>query len=300
MRARTVAVLAAACAVAAVPAVAETTSGGGAPASSAKPATKPAKKPVKKASSRKATKDKKRASTKKKRSRKIAQNMPRGWSWPPTKAMRAAGDACKKRLDELGVRWEPAKNEKGGKIVTPITVPAMELGGVRVVAAWRKPPHVMDCHLALGLATYGPALTAIGVRSITFSSIFRNTPVRAHGQTKNMLSRHALGLAIDVRAFSDSAGREAVVETDYAAADTLLLGVEQVINDSGGWRTVLTPRNDPDSHYDHFHLEIKVDYEHRTPAPAAVPGEFAPPTPSYGGSGSALAGAAVDSEPAPP
>ena len=300
MRARTVAVLAAACAVAAAPAVGDTGSGGkpaaaAKPAADAKPTTKPAKKPVKKASSRKRTRasDKKRASKKKgKRSRKIAQNLPRGWSWPPSKAMRRAGEACTKRLDELGVRWEPAKNEKGGKIVTPITVPAMELGGVRVVAAWRKPPFVMDCHLALGLATYGPALSAIGVRSIKFSSIFRNTPVRVNGTTKNMLSRHALGLAIDVRAFSDSAGREAVVETDYAAADTLLLGVEQVINDSGGWRTVLTPRNDPASHYDHFHLEIKVDYEHQTPAPAAAPGDdlVAPPTET----------AAVDSEPAPP
>jgi hypothetical protein len=185
-------------------------------------------------------------------------NMPAGWSWPPTPVMIAAGEACTKKLDELGIVWKKADAE--GRIVTPITLESLELGGLKLVSVYRKPPYTMDCHLALGLATYGPKLVALGVRELHFSSIYRNTKVRVNGQTKSMLSRHALGLAIDVRSFIDEAGREAVVETDYNAADTLLLSVEQAVNDSGGFRTVLTPRNDPTSHYDHFHLEIKVEY----------------------------------------
>jgi hypothetical protein len=190
--------------------------------------------------------------------RRTVANMPTGWSWPPTKAMLAEGEACTRKLDELGIAWEKADRE--GRMVTPVVVPAMELGGLKLVSVYRRGPHAMDCHLALGLATYGPQLVAIGIRELHFSSIFRNTKVRVNGTTKNMLSRHALGLAVDVRSFVDEAGREAVVETDYNAADPMLLQVEEVVNNTGGFRTVLTPRNDPASHYDHFHLEISVEY----------------------------------------
>ena len=47
---------------------------------------------------------------------------------------------------------------------------------------------------------------------------------------------------------------------DYLAGDALLLRVEDYLNDSGGFRMVLTPRNDPASHYDHFHVEARADY----------------------------------------
>ena len=40
----------------------------------------------------------------------------------------------------------------------------------------------------------------------------------------------------------------------------LLLSIEEVLNKSGRFRTVLTPRNDPKSHYDHFHIEAAIDY----------------------------------------
>jgi hypothetical protein len=196
----------------------------------------------------------------KKQAVKVAANMPKGWSWPPTRAMLDAGEVCTKKLTELGIEWKTGEVERGAKIVTPVVIPAMELGGLKVVSVWKKGPQVMDCHLALGLATYGPKLVELGVSELRFSSIYRNTLVRVNGQTKNALSRHALGLAIDVRSFVDNAGREAVVETDYNAADPMLLAIEQAVNDTGGFRTVLTPRNDPVSHHDHFHLEISVEY----------------------------------------
>lgn len=190
---------------------------------------------------------------------KKASNMPGGWTWPPSRAMDEKGKACTAELDALGIAWQPAPAK--ARIPQPITVPSMELGGVKFVSTYRRGPHVMDCHLALALATHAAQLHALGVREIHFSRIHDYTPVRAHGVTKKrVLSRHALGLAIDLRAFVDDTGHKAVVVDDYPRGDALLLRIENYLNDSGGFRTVLTPKNDPASHHDHFHAEIRVDY----------------------------------------
>jgi hypothetical protein len=185
-------------------------------------------------------------------------NMPPGWTWPPSRAMKTEGDACLAKLDEAGIEWK--KGPKTKRIATPIVVPAMTFGGVKVDSWWRKGPYVMDCHLALGLETYGKGLYALGVREMKFSSIYRYDQVHVFGETKNILSRHALGLAMDIHSFTDEAGNEAVVKDDYPKGNELLLDIEKYLNDSGGFRTVLTPRVDPISHDDHFHVEVKLDY----------------------------------------
>jgi hypothetical protein len=185
-------------------------------------------------------------------------NMPPGWSWPPSRTMKQVGDACLARLDELGVEWK--KGGKTRKIATPVVVPKMVFGGIEVKPTFRKPPFTMDCHLAVGLELYGRQLYALGVRTIKFSSIYRYDHVTVNGHKKRSLSRHALGLAMDIRSFVDAAGNEAFVLEDYPDGNELLLNIEQFLNDSGGFRTVLTPRNDPESHDDHFHIEVKVDY----------------------------------------
>ena len=110
------------------------------------------------------------------------------------------------------------------------------------------------------MATFGSELHALGVREIKFGSIYRNTTVRVGGKSKNILSRHALGIAMDVVSFVDETGREANVAKDYPNDDALLISIEEAINKSGKFRTVLTPRNDPKSHDDHFHIEAAVDY----------------------------------------
>jgi hypothetical protein len=187
-----------------------------------------------------------------------ADNMPPNWTWPPSKSMRAAGAKCLAKLDELGIKYKKASAQK--KISTPITIPGMELGGLKLTSIWRTGPFVMDCDLALALATYGPKLTAVGVSELQFSRIYGYTPVHVGGKTKPFLSRHALGLAIDVYAFVDDQGNKSVVETDYPKGDPFLLSIEQAVNDSGGFRLCLTPGNDPLSHHDHFHLEANVIY----------------------------------------
>jgi hypothetical protein len=187
-----------------------------------------------------------------------ADNMPRGWTWPLSKTMVAAARACETRLDELDVTWQPAK--RAGHIVDAIAVPDGQIGGISYVAVYDKSPPVMDCQLVLALATVAPRLYQVGVREVRVGSTYRWSKVRIGGTTRDLLSRHALGIAMDVVSFVDDAGREAVVAKDYKDKDELLLAVERAINDSGVFRLVLTPKNDPVSHRDHFHLEANPNY----------------------------------------
>ena len=75
--------------------------------------------------------------------------MPRGWTWPPSEAMRDAGARCVEALEAEGVGFARAKATK--RIVTPIVLDRLELGAIELQPTWRKPPFVMDCHLALAL-----------------------------------------------------------------------------------------------------------------------------------------------------
>lgn len=186
------------------------------------------------------------------------RGMPPGWAWPPDAAMKKASVACEESLDGLGITWERASAQ--GKMVAPIVVPSMEIGGIKYVSAYRRGPHRLDCQFVQTLATIGPELYALGVREIKFGSIYRNTKVRAHGTTKPLLSRHALGIAMDIKSITDETGRVAVVELDYLRGDPLLHSVEDTVNKSKKFRAVLTPGNDPISHDDHFHIEAFVDY----------------------------------------
>ncbi len=186
-------------------------------------------------------------------------NMPIGFSWPPTQPMLEAEKECEAKLDRASVEWERAERE--GRIVNAVRVPSMTFGGIKYTNMWgSKGPFVMDCQLALALETIGPELAALGVAEVKFGSLFRWSNVRSGGVTKPFLSRHGLGLAMDIGSFVDSTGREAVVVRDYKKDDQLLHGIEQLINANGNFRIVLTPKNDPISHNNHFHIEAKANY----------------------------------------
>lgn len=188
----------------------------------------------------------------------VALNMPRGWTWPPNRTMDAAAQACEAELDHLGVHWKRAKRE--GRVVDAVTITDGQIGGIAYVPVYAKTLPMMDCQLALALANVAPRLYDAGVREVHVGSTYRWSNIRVGGTTKHILSRHALGLAMDVVSFVDDSGREAVVAKHYKAGDELLLSVERAVNDSGVFRTVLTPKNDPKSHHDHFHLEANPDY----------------------------------------
>jgi hypothetical protein len=137
----------------------------------------------------------------------------------------------------------------------------MVFGGVRYTNMWgSQGPFPMDCQLALALETIGPELHALGVREVRFGSLYRWSNVRSGGVTKPYLSRHGLGLAMDIGSFVDDSGRVANIHKDYNQQDPLLHAIEQLINANGNFRIVLTPKNDPISHYNHYHIEARADY----------------------------------------
>ncbi|HEY8142050.1 MAG TPA: extensin family protein [Kofleriaceae bacterium] len=185
------------------------------------------------------------------------KNMPDGWVWPPSPAMKREGQRCLAALTEAGVVWKKAPKER--KIATPIYVPGMELGGVKLTPTFRKGPFVMDCHLALALARHGEVLRQIGVRELRFSTIHEYRQVRLGGRKRGVLSRHALGLAMDIFELVTDTGERVVVKDRYKKHEPTLLAVERSILASMDFRTPLTPGNDR-SHRDHFHIEARVDF----------------------------------------
>jgi hypothetical protein len=196
-------------------------------------------------------------------------NMPAGWSWPPTPSMVRAGERCLEALTRARVEWRAAPRTRA--VVTPIVVPAMELGGVRLTPTYRRGPFVMDCQLALALAEHGEVFRQLGIRELRFSTIHEYRRIRVRGRASRALSRHALGLAIDVFEMVTDEGERLVVKDRYRRGDQTLRAVERGIAASLAFRTPLTPGNSPRSHGDHFHLEARVSYtEDRTRSAALV------------------------------
>ncbi|NVB79161.1 MAG: hypothetical protein HOV81_12240 [Kofleriaceae bacterium] len=222
-----------------------------------------------KASSAKVTKKKKqkrKAKDNRTPTKSTKANMPRGFVWPPNRTMEAMADECQAKLDEQGIAYEPA--EAKGRVLRPM-LPQAELGGITYTAVYSK-NQVFDCQLVLALATFSPQLYDLGVREVRFGSAFRWSKVRVGGKTKNILSRHALGIAMDIVSFVDDQGVDHNVKHDYKAGDELLHDIERTVNDSGQFRLLLTPKNDPKSHSDHFHLEANPDYTAEvTPRPSS-------------------------------
>ncbi|MBK6917706.1 MAG: extensin family protein [Deltaproteobacteria bacterium] len=182
-------------------------------------------------------------------------NMPVGWTWPPSKAMKSAGERCLRRLDDASQDYHRAEPVKA--ITTPVTIPALALGELSLVPLKGKGSYPMDCHLAAALRDVAPALAQLGVAALGFRTLHEYRRVRKHGRTTNILSRHALGLAIDVFEVRLDDGRVLQVERDWADEPLLPL-VVAVFEGADAFRTPLTPANDPDDHGDHVHLEAHM------------------------------------------
>ena len=186
-------------------------------------------------------------------------NMPDGWKWPPTREMKREGKKCMRDLREMGVFFKKAPRKR--KVTTPIIVPEMRFGPLFLVPTFRKPPFMMDCRLARGFAQYAELISSLGVSELRFSTIYQYRKVRTRrgGGGKGALSRHALGLAMDIFEFVTDTGDRIVVKDRYKKKDSTLLAVERSVLASMDFRTPLTPGNDR-SHRDHFHIEARVDF----------------------------------------
>jgi len=185
-------------------------------------------------------------------------NMPRGWTWPASAAMKRSGQACLAELDRAGVAWKPAPASRG--VTTPVYVPEMRIGEIELEPVWRKGPFVMDCRLALTLADNASALHGLGVRALRFSTIYQYRNVRKQHRVWPMLSRHAAGLAVDVYEFALTDGRVLEVKWSYTR-EPVLKEIESLLRGSPRIRGLLTPGNDRRSHPDHFHIEADMPIE---------------------------------------
>lgn len=183
-------------------------------------------------------------------------NMPRGWTWPPSETMRVAGEHCKATLDEVGIAYETAPEEVL-EISTPVLLPQLQVGELRLHPLRGPGQYPMDCALALAFHQVTPALRELGVRSLRFRALHDYRNVRKRGRTTSMLSRHAIGLAIDVFEVELDDGTIAVVKRHFASEPRLAAMVE-VFAASAAFRGPLSPANDPKDHDDHVHLEARV------------------------------------------
>jgi hypothetical protein len=169
--------------------------------------------------------------------------------------MVAEGERCKADLQRLGLTFHDGTQTDD--IATPVIVPDMHFGGLELKTRKRdKPPWIMDCHLARALVReVAPALLDMHVTTLRVGQIHRFRDVAGK---PGVLSRHALGMAMDVYAFDTDDGVQHVVLTDYPKGDEVLLEIERRVTDTGAFRALLTPRNDPQHHYDHFHFEARA------------------------------------------
>jgi hypothetical protein len=122
-----------------------------------------------------------------------------------------------------------------------------------------------------------PALLPLGVSELRFSSIHAMRTIRtgARGRrgrrARRILSRHALGLAMDVFEIVGPDGAKLVVASDYGTGTGVLGAAERAINATGAFRMLLTPGNDPRAHDDHFHLEARTPGDRIVTPPATMP-----------------------------
>jgi len=161
-------------------------------------------------------------------------NLPDGWTWPPNAATRRDGRRCLRELRATGVHFKPARRRR--MVATPVVVPDMTFGPVTLRSTYRKPPFVMDCRLARALATYASTLSALGIRELHFSSIHDFRRVRLHHRVQRPLSRHSLGLAIDVFEVVMEGGAKLVVKKDYWTSPALMVA-ELALRATSTWRS---------------------------------------------------------------
>ncbi len=169
------------------------------------------------------------------------------------------GAACIAVLKEHGVSFVEGEALAGVRTPIKLTGP---INGISFRSRWTPDEEpVMDCLLALALLKASNIFKSHDVDVIVYSSIYR--PPR-----RNRPSRHAQGLAIDVRdvTFKDRVtlnvlrdwrktyGRPNNCVGDYTTDNSVRL--RRIICDleeANIFRRILTPDSDPD-HDDHFHI----------------------------------------------
>jgi hypothetical protein len=170
------------------------------------------------------------------------------------------------------VRYRSREQVKG--ILTPVEVLG-PLGDIHYRATGRR-PMLCDCRLALALLRAAPLLSNLGITELHFSNTYRYSRMPS-----GKLSRHALGLAIDVHRVRTD--RDLLrVERDFERGlddgcqshRPTLNRMACLLGRWGLFDRILTP-DDDQAHYNHFHLAILSLHRRRFP-PGDTPSEPEP------------------------
>jgi hypothetical protein len=172
-------------------------------------------------------------------------------------------EQCGARLAALGVEFEPVPDVQG------VRAPVRLLGPVAGIAIEGR-AEVLDCRLALALATWASALRARGVRALRSMSVHRPG---AHVAGSRRVSGHAHALAIDVGALeleddttidvlegweARAAGADPCGDYAESERSALLRSAVCEAVEADHFQNVLTPHHDR-APQNHDHLEIDPD-----------------------------------------
>ena len=120
------------------------------------------------------------------------------------------GQVCLNMLTRLKIPWKPGRKKRG--LQNPVELTTHQLNGVYYHWYWGKEPDMLlDCRMVLTLFIAGPVFRKHGFDEVLYTSSYRFT--RISGTRR--LSRHAVGMALDVKALRGPNGLVAVVERDW-------------------------------------------------------------------------------------
>ena len=172
-------------------------------------------------------------------------------------------EQCMARLSALGVAFEAVPDVPG------VQAPVHLRGPIAGIAIEGR-AEVLDCRLALALASWSSALRARGVRALRSLSVHRPG---AHVAGSRRVSGHAHALAIDVGALelddettidvlggweARAAGADPCGEHAESERSALLRSAVCAAVEADLFQIVLTPHHDR-AHQNHVHLELVPD-----------------------------------------
>ena len=173
---------------------------------------------------------------------------------------------CLRLLRSLRVPFRRVRRIKG--VATPVLIRGKRIGRIRYKQRYKgsKQKLLMDCRLAVALRRASDILWANNIRTIIHSNFYSWRYVAGSGR----LSRHALGLAIDIFGFIDARGRRMSILKDYEKGlgygrtcegnaktikGRILRDLSCDLDASNVFEAILTPDYDK-GHADHLHISV--------------------------------------------
>jgi len=180
---------------------------------------------------------------------------------------------CLAELRRSGTGYKLGPFLKGMR--TPVTIPSGKIGKIQYMNGRKPARAILDCRAALALYRLYPLFSANGgISRVLVGNFYSYRYVKNSSE----LSRHAVGLGIDIYGITTADGKTYTVSSDYqrglgagktcegharARGARLLRQLACDLDRSHYFRAILTPDADRD-HRDHFHLSVYGSAEKRT------------------------------------